>query len=228
MPGRGARRRLRIGRRVVAKVTGGPGGVPSGRGLGCPAVSAAPWPARVCGGRGRPPRAPWPRVPPPLGTRRPPPPSPPPGAAAAGCERRFSGPAGAMGCGNSTATSAGAGPGERGGQPGAWGRRRGRWWGVRRAGHLGSRGQEKGGGEPGREGMHPLCLPPVFGTGADRPRLEPLNAGHVPRAGAVTPGRGEPAGRSCGGTAGRTGGGVPCGGVPCGGWAGHSPGGEGS
>lgn len=57
--------------------------------------------------------------------------------------------------------------------------------------------------------MQPPVPVPIFGTGADRPLWEPLDAGHFPRAGAVTPGRGEPAGRSCGGSAGRTGGGAP-------------------
>lgn len=87
-------------------------------------------------------------------------------------------------------------------------------WGVSRAGHLGKRAQEIGSGEegcrkPGKEGVQTPVPVPIFGTRTDHWLLEPPKAGYFPRAGAVTPGRGEPAGRSCGGSAGRTGGGAP-------------------
>lgn len=99
--------------RAVAEVTGGSGGDPMGGvgGLGRPGVSASarPGPRPAVAGRAAPARPLWP----PVGARRPPPPSPPPGRAAAGSERG-SPACGAMGCGNSTAASAGAGRGPAG------------------------------------------------------------------------------------------------------------------
>ncbi|XP_036747356.2 overexpressed in colon carcinoma 1 protein isoform X3 [Manis pentadactyla] len=114
MPGRGARRRLRIGRRRGCQGDGwvwrGPRwvGLVVWGGRGFPPRRA---PALAPRWReGRPPRA---LRRPPVGARRPPPPSPPPGRAAAGSERG-SPACGAMGCGNSTAASAGAGRGPAG------------------------------------------------------------------------------------------------------------------
>lgn len=85
----------------------------------------------------------------------------------------------------------------------------------RSAGRVASAGEarreaagRKSAGTPGREGVQPPLPILIFGTGADRPLLERPKTWHFPRAGAVTPGRGEPAGRSCRGSAGKTGGGA--------------------
>lgn len=90
---------------------------------------------------------------------------------------------GAMGCGNSTAASAGAGRGEPAGR-GSCGR------------DQGTDGR-KGGDRPWetRGAQSPLPVP-IFGTGADRSFLERPReracAWPLPRAGAVTPAPGEP------------------------------------
>lgn len=146
--------------RAVAEVTGGSGGDPMGGvgGLGRPGVSAParPGPRPAVAGRAAPARPLWP----PVGARRPPPPSPPPGRAAAGSERG-SPACGAMGCGNSTAASAGAGRGER-------------------------RGMEGGRRDPGRAGVQLLprphfrdrSTPPAFGK-TESATLPPRGGGRA-------------------------------------------------
>lgn len=170
MLSQGDLRRLRIGRRRGCRGDGWvwwglvgsrtreqswAGGARWGRGEGCPAVSARPRPVWPCpgipgsaagGGGPRASRAPH-------APRRPRAPGAPPSASVSapricGCQlpRAASLAGGAMGCGNSTATSAGASQGERGGQvAGAPGQRR--WGGGEpcRAGRSCGRGQERGG-----------------------------------------------------------------------------------
>lgn len=178
MPGREDRRRLRIGRRRGCRGDGwARQGPRAGRGLGCQAVSAAPWPARARGGKGRPPRAPPgpARPPPPCGSGRaalrlrlrPQDPRPPAASAASPA-------GGAMGCGNSTATNPGAGRGERAASRGAGTATRGRGGGrPPRLERSGGRRRE-GGVQGAAEGGHaaPLCpspfrdrsRPPALGT----------------------------------------------------------------
>lgn len=72
-------------------------------------------------------------------------------------------------------------------------------------------GRREGAGTRGGRACSSFPVP-IFGTGAHRQLLERPRARHFPGVGAGAPGRGEPAGRSCGGGAGRAGGGAPCGG----------------
>ncbi|XP_004414319.1 PREDICTED: uncharacterized protein LOC101385357 [Odobenus rosmarus divergens] len=108
---------LSIASKVMFNIPPGP------RARGAGRLPAPPAPARRALARtprrreGEAPRVPRPRAPPAglrFGAHRPPPPSPPPGPAAASFPSAASPASGAMGCGNSTATSAGAGRGPAG------------------------------------------------------------------------------------------------------------------
>lgn len=142
-----------------------------------------------------------------FGARRPPPPSPPPGPAAASSRALLPGPAARWAAGTPpppvrapAEVSGGAGRGLGGGGE------------VCQAGRSCGRGPESQ-RRPGEGGRATPSPRPHFRDGGwvggpDCPLLEGPAAGHFPRAGAVTPGPGEPAGRSCGGCAGRTHGGA--------------------
>ena len=185
MSGRGALRRLRIGRRRGCRGDGwvrrGPR---AGRGGGedCPAVSAPAGPGlqrpglRSWVARGGGPREPLgPVSPPPASARGAPPSAFVSAPGICGCQLpSVASPAGgAMGCGNSTATSAGAGQGERGGRLGARGPRLGGRGALCRADRLCGRGQERGGekdgcGDPGQGGRAAPSPRPRF-RGGSRP-----------------------------------------------------------
>lgn len=179
---------------------------------------AAPRFAPVGSWRGLSPRAPPPSVFPaglPPGARRPPPPSPPPGSAAASFRARLPWTAARWAAGTPpppararAKVSAAGGWGRGDGDSGAVGSSAGRAASAGEARREAAR--RKDAGTSGRAGEQPPLPVPIFGTGADCPVLERPKAGHVPPVrGAVAPGRGEPAERSCGGSAGSPGGGAP-------------------
>lgn len=175
-----------------------------------PPKPAAPRFAPVGSWRGLSPRAPPPSVFPaglPLGARRPPPPSPPPGSAAASFRARLPWTAARWAAGTPpppararAKVSAAGGWGRGDGDSGAVGSSAGRAASAGEARREAAR--RKDAGTSGRAGEQPPLPVPIFGTGADCPILERPKAGHVsPVRGAVAPGRGEPAERSCGGSA---------------------------
>lgn len=82
---------------------------------------------------------------------------------------------------------------------------------AREPAEVSAAGRREGAGTRGGRACSPFPVP-IFGTGAHRQLLERPRARHFPCVGAGAPGRGEPAGRSCGGGARRAGGGAPCGG----------------